>query len=326
MPRPFRRSPRDEGLLNDNPQHAPATTSLHQKAIASFVSWLTANGLSTDLLALAAAPALLDYVVYAYGKYLFRRGFPIHHLRYLLTGLKAGEPNLKGQLSHSWNVLAQWQALDPTEHRTPLPLAIPRAAVAIALAWGWLDWAGITLLSFWAPGRIGEPLLAVRADLVVPTDTLLQDTKRVLLKITLPKSRGRGPRTQHASVSKALEAAFISWCFGALPLHDHLWPQSQHTYRRAWNAILVDCLGIAPGTFTPGCLRGGGAISYYLSGLPIFDLQWQMRLANMETLRYYLQETAASNVLRELSDASRSNISIASKFYEALILAKMSSA
>ena len=81
----------------------------------------------------------------------------------------------------------------------------------------------------------------------------------------------------------------------------------------------MSTLGVEPGRFTPGGLRGGGAVALYLKNKTIADVQWVMRLASQETLRYYLQETAALNSMMELSCDSRERIRICSAMYEPVI-------
>ena len=99
-----------------------------------------------------------------------------------------------------------------------------------------------------------------------------------------------------------------------------LFPFSAARYRHIWDAILY-ALGIEKGVFTPGGLRGGGAVASYFAGAPIADIQWSMRLASQDTLRFYLQEVAAESSLSALSDVARQRVRAASKFYTFLLKA-----
>jgi len=127
---------------------------------------------------------------------------------------------------------------------------------------------------------------------------------------------------QHAGFSKALESRFVAFAFGALRPADKLYPHTSYRYRKTFDLFLYT-LKVPAGIFTPGGLRGGGAVTAYLEGKPISTLQWDMRLGSQDTLRYYLQEVAASNSLLSLPQESRSNIQAVARFYEASLLAAM---
>ena len=240
--------------------------------------------------------------------------------RYTLVGLQKIELRLRRQLPYGWQLLSQWESLEPGGHRTPLPLAVFRAMISVAIVWGLREWAAITVLAYWCPARVGEPMDAYRADLTLPHDTLLSGSHRVLLQIRKPKSRGRGPGTQHTGFAKPLECSFLAAVYSHLLPDDKLYPRSSYCYRKVWDR-LTDVLQIPRGVFTPGGLRGGGAVTAYLDGRTISELQWDMRLANQETLRFYLQEVAASNSLLSLPSPARSAVRTAAQFYETVVLA-----
>ena len=259
MPRPYSRARRQLSELYQQPALSLQTESLHERALRTFAAWLTAVGIGTGLAFLVAVPALLDRICELYGTYLFEKGFPLHHYRYTLTALQGVEPSLRHAQFHSWSLLSRWEGLHPVTHRTPTPLALLMAIVAIAIAWGWHDFAGVTLLAFFCPGRIGEPIKAARRDLLLPCDSLLEAGARILMRITLPKTRGRGPAVQHIAMNEAAECQYITWAFSLLAYDDPLWPQSAVAYRRAWNQVL-DRLLVPRSAFGPGGLRGGGPL------------------------------------------------------------------
>ena len=77
--------------------------------------------------------------------------------------------------------------------------------------------------------------------------------------------------------------------------------------------------GLTKDLFTPGGLRGGGAVHSYLQGRPISDIQWDLRLANQTTLTHYIQETAAINSLVGLDEVCRERLRLCSRFYPLMI-------
>eukprot|EP00439_Symbiodinium_sp_Y106_P072662 s740_g13.t1 len=63
-------------------------------------------------------------------------------------------------------------------------------------------------------------------------------------------------------------------------------------------------------------LRGGGAVfSYRAGGVPIPEIRWRMRLKNLETLEFYLQEVGAVSALTSLDDTSARKIRAAGSLY-----------
>ena len=314
MPRVGTRHPRPISLLDRVPLVTLQTQKLHSQCLTTFIAWLRMNRCLVDIDKLVAAPAVLDLLLLNFGRHLFVRGMPEHHYRYCLTGLQKYEISLRHQIPRAWSLMAQWEATRDIEHRTPLPTAVYRAMISIAVAWEWIDWAVVTIIAFMCPARIGEPLAAIRRAITLPLDTLMPGARRVLFMISRPKTRNRGPRVQHTSVCGITEVNFLSWALGRLQGREKVYPCSNRHYRECWD-IIMQLLLVPPHLYTPGGLRGGGAIAQYLSGASVPDVQWQMRLQSQSTLSYYLQEAAAVNSLLELSDLAKVRIRAASALY-----------
>ena len=77
-------------------------------------------------------------------------------------------------------------------------------------------------------------------------------------------------------------------------------------------------LGVPDRMFTPGGLRGGGAVSAYLNGAHIADILWKMRLKHQTTLEHYLQEVSAAVSSNSLSESPKSRISTFSMIFDRL--------
>ena len=69
-------------------------------------------------------------------------------------------PLVKPYLSSSWSLVSQWELAEPVQHRTPMPEPLLRAAVCIALGWGWPTFAATLMAGFYGICRIGEVLRA----------------------------------------------------------------------------------------------------------------------------------------------------------------------
>jgi len=290
--------------------------------VSEFEAYLRAEGNTLPLSTIARVALLMDALLAAFGRKLYQVGAPIYLFRYCITGVQQIDLGLRHSLPYSWQLLSKWESMTPSVHRTPVPQAVYQAMISVALAWGLVDWAATTILTYWAPARCGEPQAASRGDLTLPDDFLLGSSSRVLLRITAPKSRGRGPKIQHAGFDRPLESRFLSYAYGALRATDPLYPGSAYRYRKAFDLILA-AIGVPPGIYTPGGFRGGGAVTAYLSGRPTSEIQWDMRLASQDTLRYYLQEVAASNSMLLLPASTRVAIRAAAGLYEPSLLAAM---
>ena len=142
-----------------------------------------------------------------------------------------------------------------------MPYKLLQAMVVAAWAIGWHRFAGVLLLAFHGPARIGEVLNSHRVHLVLPQDVAQTFTGRCYLHVAKPKTGNRGgAKQQHMSVTQPEIVGWISHIFGNLQQADKLYPFSDVSFRSRWDFILkaldvpIDC------RITPGCLRGGGVL------------------------------------------------------------------
>lgn len=242
-----------------------------------------------------------------YGSFLFAAGTPLHYFRQLLAHVQREYPLTKQFMHIAWAVVTRWELCEPVQHRPPMPEALVEAIVSLALVWKWNFFAAATLTCFHGMCRIGEVLSARRNHLLTPGD-LLENAQVAYLLIEKPKSRGRGPRVQYTTIRDAAAVSFISKTWQNTQRDRPLYPSSPSNYRRRWDSILA-VIGVQKWRrLTPGSLRGGGCVAAHRRGCPIQDLCWQMRLAHMRTLTFYLQETTAVSILPALTDDTRENI------------------
>lgn len=223
---------------------------------------------------------------------------------------QCGKPHVKlvgynKEHKMSWTKLAEGYPVQPTRHRPPLPKVLLDAFVGLALTWGWARWAATTMLAFHGACRVGEPLKALRQDLILPDEAGLE-IDVCFLNITSPKTsrRGRG-RTQHTKITDESTVRLAKVVFSQLDPQEPLYPSSLSSYRRRWDRLLAVLEVPRAAAITPGCTRGGGAVYRYHVGQPISNIQWTMRIKHQQTLEHYLQETAALGVIQKLPARSR---------------------
>ena len=111
-------------------------------------------------------------------------------------------------------------------HRRPLPVALWKAMVVLAVAWRWPRLAGVLIFTFSAPCRVGEYPRSLRRNLSLPRD-FLEDSGAAYLEVRQPKTAGRGgARTQHARVTDIRSVRFLDGLLGELPAAEPLYPLS----------------------------------------------------------------------------------------------------
>lgn len=298
----------------------PGTLALGARIWDGFFRW-GLNIFGDDCFrSLVTVPETLAVMLELFGRHLFENGQSIYLMRQLVTHVQRTFPDFRRSLGRVWQLVARWETLIPIQHRTPLPLVIFQAMVALAISLGWMRWAGIAIIGFEGICRPGEPLQAVREDLLLPRDLVVENPAVVFLCIKNPKSRRRGlGLVQHAKIVNLSVARFLDRVFGPLPRKEPLFQGSPSSFRRRWDHLL-SLLDISSKLgLTPASLRSGGAVRAYRADEELTKILWRMRIKNIETLQHYLQELGAISVFQELSLASKNKISTASSLYSSLL-------
>ena len=278
----------------------PRTLALQARLLAEFRGWLVSQ---------FSRPARLSLE----GHLLFQSGQPLYKWRHLCAYFQKERLALRPYMPMCWDLTSRWERLCPTAHRTPIPHALARAVIALALSLGWARFAAVVGLSFFGTARVGEPLNAHRGAILLPSDLLLDEIPTCYVRVEAPKTSHRGTgKVQHFVVKEPPFVRFLERLLAGCALEEKLFAASAATFRRRWNHIL-DRLGVpAVVKLTPGGLRGGGAVFLYQHGTPVHDLLWRMRLRSQATLESYLQEVAAVSVLPALPATTRQRIAAAS--------------
>lgn len=296
-----------------------STEKLHATAMIALHSWLARRGSSVKLEVLVGAPMLLDLVLCAFCNDQYLANEPLYMYLMVITALQRFKPSLRHNLPMAWNMATNWRLAEPVCHRTPLPLAVYRALVTLAVLRGPPRFAGCVVIAFSGPTRVTETIKAAQRCLMLPCDSLGTIFDRVYIHFTAPKSARRGGALhQHATVKGSLEVGFLTAVFKDLAVDAALYPLSAATFRKRWDALLA-LIGIPAKLYTPGSMRGGGAVAAYMADCPISDILWRMRLRSSQTLEHYLQEVTAASSLISLSGHARSNIAKLSGLYEAVL-------
>ena len=308
-----RRTPRTANV-EDVVMVSAATVRLSASMQADFKFWLMQQNITVPLVHLMNCPELLGLLLRVYAQVLYSSGVPLGNYKHLLAGLGREKCSLRFSLGEAWEFATRWQTLEPVTHRPPLPIRVYHAMIVLALALGWRRWAGILILAFEGLARIGEPLRATRAHLLLPRDMFAEEPI-VFLRIDKPKSRYRGGAlVQHCSV-RGRTVALLEGIFSDLEPGDPLYNGSPAMFRSRWDKLLRTLQVPLLSGLLPGGARGGGAVAAYQARCPIADIMWSMRIKQATTLEHYLQEVAAINCLGDLTPKARRSIEIASKCF-----------
>jgi hypothetical protein len=164
----------------------------------------------------------------------------------------------------------------------------------------------VSFLLLWPSEAAFEVFSAVCRSLVLPCDTVSMGTAARWVPLTIAKPRignRSGARSQYSRITLPLVVVFLEAVFAQRGRSEALWPASSGTLGRRWG-LVSQRSGILPGIFTPGGVRGGGALWCPFTYNNIESLPWQMRLVGRQTLSHCLQGTAAARDFARPSDST----------------------
>ncbi len=141
------------------------------------------HGVLVELAVWVLCPLAIDGLIEAYGAALYSESAPLYTYLMTVTGLQNLAPALKKMLPRCWKLAATWGALEPAEHRRPVPIMLFRALVVASVLAGWQRFAATAMIAFLGPARIGEVLRSRRSSLVLPCDVLFDPADKLYLQI-----------------------------------------------------------------------------------------------------------------------------------------------
>ena len=113
-------------------------------------------------------------------------------------------------------VAAVW----PEECRPVISQPILEAAVALAICWGWFDWAALTLIGFLCVLHPSEMVPLVCQDIVLPEDAVSSDCI-AYVQIRSPKTQ-RFARWQRCRLEDFLTLRLLTSLYFSLPFNARL--------------------------------------------------------------------------------------------------------
>lgn len=312
-PGPRRANRVERGTLEDLPLLSGHTQALEAKQLGLFVDWCrkTVTSISIDEF-FDKVPAYAGCCLRTYGDILFQHGGAgaLSNYRHCILALQRWKPLCRPHMYGPWELVRRWEFQEPVSHRPPLPEGVVKGLVALAWQFEWYDWCGVSLISFYGAGRLGEVLRCLRKDLILPCDTIGEVVNSAFLELRRFKGLNRQPaRIQHMKITDKYCVRLLTKIYVNFNEDSTLFDGSADQYRRRWDFL------------TPGGLRGGSAVWAYRCGVPIPQIQWNLRLRQLGTLESYIQETASLTVFSNLTSSSRSSLRHAAAVFDVLCYA-----
>ena len=293
------------------------TQHLGANACAGFMCWLADCGIRAPLWQLASCPQLLDRLAVAYGQLLFDECEALYVFRHLLTAFQRRHAEVRRRIPRSWDVVTNWEEIEPVVHRKPIPLLLLRALVAVALCQGQWRLAVVLLSVYFGITRANEVTEATRDRFLLPLQ-VGSGLREIIIHHPAPKTRRRGARTQYSTIEDEQAVNVVERLLHPLAAKEPIYAGGARAFKKAFDSLLAQ-LSVQPGIYSPACMRGGGACAFDKATRDISTLAWRMRIQNQQTLTHYLQEVAYANSLAELSSAARAQISTAARVYDAVV-------
>ena len=268
--------------------------------LADFDSWLSQNWMTN--LECMLGDHVVDCervceVLVAYGKDMYASGKSYGKFSETTNAVTSKRTILRKQVAAAWDLAFNWVSDEPHEHHAAPPLSIMIACVTLSILWGWLREAAIIAMTWTGALRVGKKLNALRSDLVLPCDAA-PGTLKALLKVRLPKTRGRAARHQSARIEPDDVVTLLTFTFSRLAAHERLWPWSPSRLRKG-SSLLLAALGLAEGAegctqYSLASLRPGGA-TFWLSVTEDAEyVRRKGRWLSTRVLEIYLQETSVA--------------------------------
>ena len=290
------------------------TRSNREILLKRFQDWLTSEH-DVDWEKLFSKPldaeAISSWLV-AYGRDLYSAGKAYGRFSESINAVATYRPSLRRQLTAAWDLAFAWVLDEPHSHHPALPASFLLGMISVCLVWGWKVEGALFGLMWAGTLRVGEALNAKRKDLILPSDAA-PGTRGILLRITMPKTRGRSAKHQSAKIDPEDLCRLISSVFSQYDPEQKLWHLSAATLRRRFNDVLkaleiptkpID--GARP--YDLASFRPGGA-TWLLGRTEDSELvRRRGRWLSVRVMDIYLQEVQVATSLQKLSERSREKI------------------
>ena len=236
-------------------------------------------------------------------QWMYDSGRPFSDASELLNAIAEHVRSWRGSLHEPWSAVRLWKELTPASNHAPAPVMAVRAAMSLALQWGWLlECLGIGLM-FLGMLRPAEWFnLDVRD--VLTHSSLMADFPVLFLRIRAPKMRWLSARREFVRVDDLLFMSFVESVLSHLP-GGPIWPWRPVDFRHRFDALFRE---LRIKGLTPASLRAGGATHLFTTTQNMEIVRWKGRWQSLRTVEHYVQEINCIAVLQDMPPASRDRL------------------
>ena len=236
-------------------------------------------------------------------QWLYDTGRPFSDASEMLNAVTEQVKSWRGSLQEPWCAVRLWKELTPASNHAPAPAVAVRAAMTLALQWGWiLECLGLGLM-FLGMLRPAEWFNLDVRDILTQA-TLLADSPVLFLRIRAPKMRWLSARREFVRVDDMCFTAFVEALLPFLA-PGPLWPLRPLDFRRRLDALFRELR--VPG-LTPASLRAGGATHLFMTTQDMEAVRWKGRWQSLRTVEHYVQEIHCISVLQNMSPTLRDRL------------------
>lgn len=218
-------------------------------------------------------------------------------------------PRSRGKLRSAWDALESWNSEIPKSMRTaiPLPVCLAMAIVARIIsfttsgmeAYNWMVFSVFLEVGFFGMLRPASELLKLRRGMIsLPGDVFSVGAQFAIVAVLSPKNKKQMGNIQFAMIRSLQATKWLSWICEGLMSDDKLWLPDAEDFRKRVKTV-AKYLKLDGWNILPSSLRPGGTTYFFTSGTEASRLVHWGRWSNERTLKHYIQECVAAQVLME---------------------------
>ena len=232
---------------------------------------------------------------------------------YTLAAVQYFRPQVKGQLTKAWKLLALWGKLEQPRRATPLSASLCLAFAGRFLQWQWPELACLVIVGFCGLLRTGEMFQLTRSNVVLPRKG---GQSAILFLFNTKTTKRNLLEAEKVMINEQVGIDSLRFLCKNKRREDFLVETSPPKFRSLWKSVVED-LGLGQFHYLPYSLRRGGATCAYREGLSFDQLMTKGRWRNLSTARQYLDQALQEYATISLPPQSLPKIRAAQNAFKA---------
>eukprot|EP00435_Cladocopium_sp_Y103_P049951 s206_g15.t1 len=232
----------------------PRTLRAYRQALDRFLKYISKRNLSVR------TPRRLDIQLADFIDMAYQEGEPIAYAGHLLSAVKRFHPELRLELPRSSQLFRNWQRCHIPARALPASWDLVQAIMGLAFFYDEPEFAILIALGFNCLLRTTEMLHITHSHVVF-------HPKNKALSLILPGSKTSQGNPQVLLVTDDRLVQLVRR-FVHPGRQTLLWAHGPHQFRQAFGSFLLQ-LGFTASSYTPYCLRRGGATWHFQASLSL---------------------------------------------------------